>query len=173
MKVAADSFRLTGLARTRPALARSRWKIEKFRLRGEPYPARDVLTPQRGRPEPVGGIGIDGWLADAGRGKDGRWASNFSHGDRVAARIYGFRCWSTPWRRFPVRNGARFPVIGWSWLLCMLSLRDRRGCTRHTPLISACGTELRPLSPLYSPAICSRGRVPRSTPRSLASSRSM
>ena len=40
--------------------------------------------------------------------------------------------------------------------------------------VSACVTNFdRPAEPAYSPAICSRGRWPRSTPRSLASSSPM
>src|ERR1700681_583567 len=83
---------------------------------------------------------VTAWFAGAGRGKDGRWASNFSHGEPEAARPCGCRCWSTPWRSFHARNTAQFPVIGWNSLRCSRSLPDRQ---RHTPLMllaSACET---------------------------------
>ena len=52
-------------------------------------------------------------------------------------------------------------------------LARRRRHAFRTARLTACETELPGLEPAYSPANCSRGCCPSSTPRSLASSRAM
>ena len=48
---------------------------------------------RHGRWERIGDNRIgNGTVCEAGLDRDRRWASNFSHGDRVTAKNYGCRC---------------------------------------------------------------------------------
>jgi hypothetical protein len=44
-------------------------------------------------------------------GQGRRWASNFNHGDRKAAKDCGCRCWSIPWKKFPAPIAAACPAV--------------------------------------------------------------
>ncbi len=157
---------------------------------------------RQGRSEPVGDFGVGNGVGDTGSGKDRRWVSNFNHGNRGSlcgqqspggremAKGCGSRCWSRPWKNFPGPISAACPAIRRCWWRYARNWRGRCHLAHMAHPVSACEIRLGKIRlgkkphlsnrirqirarRLHSPAICSRGCLPRSIPRSLASSRAM
>ena len=155
---------------------------------------------RQGRPERVGDFRVDngagGYRLRQGQAmgqqlqpwRSGKSLRSENPGGREMAKDVGCRCWSMPWKNFPGPIFVACRAIRRCWSRCAPSWRVRYHLVRLAHPVSACeiklakttrvkdpATRIRQIRPrrLHSPAICSRGCLPRSIPRSLASSSAM